>query len=339
MATAAAVLTAFYMFRLIFLTFFGEHKSHHAEVAHESPLTMTIPLGTLALVSIIGGGLFGIIGADWFPNKINDFPVAKAAVKGESDTLVSADSATLRIANLNSVMAEPFVRNGQQRTLKPLVFQAKPGEVEQLRAAWAAVGVELGTPRLDDHGGGHGAPAAGGAPAPAHDTTSFGLYNHLHHALHLPTIFLSSILAGLAVLAAWIVFLGPLKQVDLVGKLGLNGYRRVLENLYYVDWFYSKIVVGAVMVTRLVLKAVDVFIVDGIVNLTGWVTRGVTWIAGRVDYLGVDGAVRGTGDLVLGAGKDLRSVQTGRIGDYVWGTIFSLAVIAVAAVIVIGVAL
>jgi NADH-quinone oxidoreductase subunit L len=52
-----AGMTAFYMFRLVFLTFFGysradEHAQHHI---HESPQTMTIPLMILAVLSIIGG--------------------------------------------------------------------------------------------------------------------------------------------------------------------------------------------------------------------------------------------------------------------------------------------
>ncbi len=51
-----AGLTSFYMFRLVFLTFFGkprfdEHKVH----VHESPKNMTVPLMILAFCSIFGG--------------------------------------------------------------------------------------------------------------------------------------------------------------------------------------------------------------------------------------------------------------------------------------------
>ena len=51
-----AGITSFYMFRLIFLTFFGkprydEHKVH----VHESPRNMTIPLSILAFFSVVGG--------------------------------------------------------------------------------------------------------------------------------------------------------------------------------------------------------------------------------------------------------------------------------------------
>jgi NADH-quinone oxidoreductase subunit L len=52
----AAGLTSFYMFRLIFLTFFGEERydEHHVRV-HESPKNMTIPLIVLAVLSVCGG--------------------------------------------------------------------------------------------------------------------------------------------------------------------------------------------------------------------------------------------------------------------------------------------
>ena len=54
-----ALMTAFYMSRLYFLTFWGkfrgsEEQKHHL---HESPLTMTIPLMVLAVLSVVGGFL------------------------------------------------------------------------------------------------------------------------------------------------------------------------------------------------------------------------------------------------------------------------------------------
>ncbi|QIX62183.1 NADH-quinone oxidoreductase subunit L [Hymenobacter sp. BT18] len=52
-----AFLTAFYMFRLLFLTFFGEFRGteeqkHHL---HESPASMTLPLIVLAILAAVGG--------------------------------------------------------------------------------------------------------------------------------------------------------------------------------------------------------------------------------------------------------------------------------------------
>jgi NADH-quinone oxidoreductase subunit L len=53
----AAGLTAFYMFRLAFLVFYGKYRGdHHTfDHAHESPKSMTVPLSVLAVLSAIGG--------------------------------------------------------------------------------------------------------------------------------------------------------------------------------------------------------------------------------------------------------------------------------------------
>jgi NADH-quinone oxidoreductase subunit L len=61
---AAAFMTAFYSWRLLFLTFHGKFRGdHHTyDHAHESPLSMMIPLVVLA----IGAVFAGIIGYDWF---------------------------------------------------------------------------------------------------------------------------------------------------------------------------------------------------------------------------------------------------------------------------------
>src|SRR5437868_13439051 len=56
LTTVAAGLTAFYSWRLVFKTFFGEpHDHEHYEAAHESPYWMLIPLFVLAAGSIFSG--------------------------------------------------------------------------------------------------------------------------------------------------------------------------------------------------------------------------------------------------------------------------------------------
>jgi NADH-quinone oxidoreductase subunit L len=67
-----AILTAFYMFRLIFLTFFGQERlePEAKKHLHESPKMMTVPLAILAFFSIVAGylGLPAVVGknANWF---------------------------------------------------------------------------------------------------------------------------------------------------------------------------------------------------------------------------------------------------------------------------------
>lgn len=62
----AACFTAFYMFRLVFMTFFGESRINPKAKSylHESPLTITIPLMVLGFLAVVGGylGLPKLIG-------------------------------------------------------------------------------------------------------------------------------------------------------------------------------------------------------------------------------------------------------------------------------------
>jgi NADH-quinone oxidoreductase subunit L len=73
-AAVAAGMTAFYMFRALFMTFWGEcradeHVKHHI---HESPKIMTVPLMILAVLSLIGGyvGIPHVLGG---ANHVHEF--------------------------------------------------------------------------------------------------------------------------------------------------------------------------------------------------------------------------------------------------------------------------
>ena len=59
LGVAAALLTAFYMTRLMLYTFYGPNRSGAAEQPHlkESPAVMTVPLIVLAVLTVLGGAL------------------------------------------------------------------------------------------------------------------------------------------------------------------------------------------------------------------------------------------------------------------------------------------
>ena len=81
----AAFITAFYMFRLLFMTFHGKSNmdKHVEEHVHESPMSILFPLIVLAFLSVVGGFL-------GFPaaSAINDF---LAPVIGGGGHLAMAD--------------------------------------------------------------------------------------------------------------------------------------------------------------------------------------------------------------------------------------------------------
>lgn len=97
-------MTSFYMFRLLFLTFFGEFRGtdeqrHHL---HESPVTMTAPLVVLAILSAVGGVL-NLPGGGWLSEfmaplfegsrQVNPAAFAESAVDHSTEYILMAVSA------------------------------------------------------------------------------------------------------------------------------------------------------------------------------------------------------------------------------------------------------
>ncbi len=68
-AEIVAFMTAFYMFRLIFRTFFGENTTPADRHLHESPSSMTVPLIILAVFAIFAG----FVGAPFVKNGYSSF--------------------------------------------------------------------------------------------------------------------------------------------------------------------------------------------------------------------------------------------------------------------------
>jgi NADH-quinone oxidoreductase subunit L len=90
----AAAMTSFYSWRLIFLTFYGTPRGnkHTHEHAHESPMTMLIPLGILALGAVFSGMLWygSFFGHTDEIAEFYDIPLAQEA--GHGDTHVDGAS-------------------------------------------------------------------------------------------------------------------------------------------------------------------------------------------------------------------------------------------------------
>jgi NADH-quinone oxidoreductase subunit L len=132
---ATAGLTAFYMFRLIFLAFFGEERigaeaRHHL---HESPPSMTLPLAALALLSTAGGwvGLPAWLGANRFEHFLE--PSLRLAVRpGHAE---SAPGASLLFAVVAVVVAIAGIAVAYGLYVaRPLLPAAPPGGWHRLLA-------------------------------------------------------------------------------------------------------------------------------------------------------------------------------------------------------------
>ena len=108
-----ALLTAFYMFRLIFLTFHGKQRydEHHVHV-HESPWSMLGPLVILAVLSIFGGwfalpSFFG--GADLFANFLSPVFGARGEIEGLNEAAAHSLEVTLAIVAVATATVGFFI--------------------------------------------------------------------------------------------------------------------------------------------------------------------------------------------------------------------------------------
>ena len=88
MALLAAGITAFYMFRLIFMTFFGEPSNQEMhDMAHESPWVMVVPLVVLGILS------FPFVNTLWF-NKDYVIPPKQHHIQSPQHAQVLPDTKT-----------------------------------------------------------------------------------------------------------------------------------------------------------------------------------------------------------------------------------------------------
>ena len=104
---------------------------------------------------------------------------------------------------------------------------------------------------------------------------------------------------------------------------------RTLGGFVVVDEIYQGSVVKWFMGLRLLFAEMDTWIVDGLVNGISVITRTVSWINGAIDHYLVDGLVNFVAEGTLAAGAKLRTAQTGRIQNYVYGLLGGVAFFAI----------
>ncbi|MBI4321109.1 MAG: NADH-quinone oxidoreductase subunit L [Chloroflexi bacterium] len=105
MGLITAFMTAFYIFRAIFMTFTGEHrgqKEHHGEhgqhghAIHESPLVMTIPLMLLAIPAFLSG----FLGSPMLNNAFGAFLTFGEEAHAEIDWNVMTSSVVVAVLGI-----------------------------------------------------------------------------------------------------------------------------------------------------------------------------------------------------------------------------------------------
>jgi NADH-quinone oxidoreductase subunit L len=295
LALLAAVITGFYMFRIVFLTFFGAPRDQEAhDHAHEVDWRMATPLVVLGFLAVVSGGLPGM-GTGWFDRFVaNPEPVSFVAEVSD-----------------HAMAAEPHAASGAIEAGGAVadVHAADPHAEEELVGATDTAGP------ADEHAA--GSEHQGGPEHGAHD---------VHHVAHERAMIMSLFAAGLGILLSWLFYIRRQFHSEAV-QAALPGVHRLLEHKYWFDEFYRDYVVANVLRIAKLSAGLDKYVVDGIVNGTGYFTKFVGDVSGHLDRLFVDGLVNAVGDILRGIGSLVSSWQTGRVQNYFLGLVGGLVVL------------
>jgi len=278
-ALFTAGLTAFYMFRLVILTFFGAPKDHHKfDHAHESPPSMWVPLAILATLS------FSIWYSGWFGTLIQ---------KPKSVAGLAAISAPAPIATM-----EHAAVMGDSRG-------PAPAESQHEKAPSHGTSAPAGASR-------DAVPATHGE---SHDGASHDA--HIAHMAHSYAMYSSVAVGALGILLAFVVYslgwINPARVANAVKPL-----HKFLLNKWYFDELYEATVISGSKAFSRGLAWFDLHVVDGLVNLSAQLGVFVSFLIGKFDNYVVDGAVNGLASVTTGSGSILRRLQTGKLYHYVF---------------------
>jgi len=94
------------------------------------------------------------------------------------------------------------------------------------------------------------------------------------------------------------------------------GAHKVLSNKYYVDEAYDATVISGTFAAGKGLWTVDRNVVDGVVNGSGWITIISAWFSGLTDRTVVDGLVNLVGRICEEGSFWFRKIQTGLVQNY-----------------------
>lgn len=299
-ALLTAGMTAFYMFRLVILTFLGKPKDQHKfDHAHESPPNMWVPLVILAGLS------FSFWYSGWFGDLVKKpapvIPVV-AAVSAPSPGGQGEATSTAHAGALET----PHAQGSSAHAAEP---GPPPEAANAADEGHAIPTTHEGTATAGEHEApaGH---AAQGTHGGGHD-------EHLAHVAHTWAMRLSILFGAVGIGLAFVVYMFGWINPDKVAS-AFRPVHTFLLNKWYFDELYEATAVNGTKAFSRALGWFDLHVVDGLVNLCAQMGVWISYLTGKFDNSVVDGAVNGVADVTIGSGSIFRRFQTGKLYHYVF---------------------
>ena len=146
------------------------------------------------------------------------------------------------------------------------------------------------------------------------------------HHLHYTAMILSVIIAGFGIFLAFVIY-----QFKLISADRLEARFKFLHTFSYRKWYFDELykataIAGTLMVSK-AFSWFDNYIVDGLVNLSSYLTRGFSYLTGLFDNYFIDGAVNFVATFTGYCGGKLRKIQTGHIQTYIVFTLLGILIL------------
>jgi NADH-quinone oxidoreductase subunit L len=286
--SCAAFLTAFYMFRLIFLTFFGEYRGHLAQHCFSAMLAVE-----------------GVEGPDPHEHAEEQGEHGHGAHEAHHDHGPSHDAhahqpheSPLVMTAALAILAFLGLFGGHFWLLKPWTAWSGHPWFEELVSIESMYGEEVAAWRASEPSG-----------------QALEHAEHVEHQAHLSAVGVSLTVATLGIALAVLLYVVRRDlPTRIAGTLGL--VYTAVRRRYCLDELADATAIRGTLVLTRFLRWCDENIVDGLVKLVGQVNKSGGTFAAWFDRTFVDGAVNAVALFSQVFGAAFRLVQTGRIQQY-----------------------
>jgi NADH-quinone oxidoreductase subunit L len=168
-------------------------------------------------------------------------------------------------------------------------------------------------------------PAGAHAPEPGHADQAQGGHEapHAPAAVEIGLMLFSLLVAAAGIGLAYRMYVAQPEISDRLAERW-SGVHGTLLNKYYVDELYDATIISGTMSSAHGLWAVDRKVVDGAVNGSGKLTVISSWFSGLTDRTVVDGLVNLVGWVVQESSHAFRRLQTGLVQNYALLMLFGI---------------
>lgn len=153
--------------------------------------------------------------------------------------------------------------------------------------------------------------------------TAYPLFYQAVSSVHTLAMVLSIVIAIAGITVAVLIYHRKMINPETVAAKAGFLYKGSL-NKWYFDELYSKVFIDGIILLSRVLKWFDEKVVDGIVNATAPLARGISKGSGWIDHHIVDGLVHATATGAERSGGLLSKLQTGKVQTYLLYFLFGL---------------